>query len=207
MFDMIGQAFVWHGDPPGALMGAAPYPYHGEWPGWYAPVATDQPGKGIGGQVYAEYGHIENDLQRFALGGQVMLSGFTIRSEWNRYIEEVDGGHDTLTLGTIDAELGITVLSYARIGIGVGATIYHDDVGTESGACFVLSAQGFPIKPVVLDGVLTYGQVGDWDTEIMTLRGTIGAVWNRYEAYAGWQLTSIGGVDLDGPTAGVRVWF
>lgn len=203
----IRQAFIWHGEPSGALMGSASFPYQNDWPGWYAPVATDHLGKIPGGQVYAEYGWIEDDLQRYAVGGHVMLSAFTVRSEWHRYIEQVDGGNDTLTLGTITAELGITVQSYARIGIGAGATIYHDDVGSESGPCFVLAVQGFPLKPIVLDGVLTYGQVGDWNTEIMTLRGTIGVVWNRYEVYAGWQLTSIGAVDIDGPTAGLRVWF
>jgi hypothetical protein len=203
----IAQCFVWPGDPP-AVMGAVGHPYQEEWPGWFAPVGHGRPGKIPGGEVSAEYGRIEDDLQRFTLGGRAMLSAFTIRSEWSRYIEERDdGGHDTLTIGTIDAELGITFASYARLGLGLGATIYRDEVGTEAGACGVVALDVFPVQPVVLGGVFTYGSVGEWDTEIMTLRGTLGVVWNRYELYAGWQRTSIGPVDLEGPTGGVRVWF
>jgi hypothetical protein len=57
----------------------------------------------------------------------------------------------------------------------------------------------------VLHSVLTYGNVND--AKVLTMRGTLGVIWNRYEIYGGWQSTSIGSVNLDGPTAGVRVWF
>lgn len=203
----IAQCFVWPDETP-AVMGAVGHPYQQEWSGLFAPVGHGKPGKLLGGEVAAEYGWIEENLQRFTLGGRVMLSAFTIRSEWSRYLEErADGGHEALTIGTIDAELGITITSHARLGLGLGATIYRDEVGTEAGACAVVALDVFPVQPVVLGGVFTYGSVGEWGTEIMTVRGTLGAVWNRYEIYAGWQLTSIGAVELDGPTGGVRVWF
>ena len=65
----------------------------------------------------------------------------------------------------------------------------------------------FPLKPITMHGVFTYGSVGDFNTDVMTVRGTIGVLWQRYEIYGGWQATRIGSVMLDGPTAGVRLWF
>jgi hypothetical protein len=58
-----------------------------------------------------------------------------------------------------------------------------------------------------MHGVFTYGSVGDFNTDVMTVRGTVGVLWQRYEIYGGWQATRIGSVMLDGPTAGVRLWF
>jgi hypothetical protein len=131
-----------------------------------------------------------------------------VRTEWNRYFEEVaDGGHDTLNVGTIDVELGITITAKARLGLGLGATITQDSGGNESGLCGVVGLDIFPIKPVILHGVFTYANVGDNSTEVMTIRGTVGGIWNRYEIYGGWQSTHIGSVELDGPTAGLRFWF
>jgi hypothetical protein len=38
-------------------------------------------------------------------------------------------------------------------------------------------------------------------------RATAGLLWNRFEVFGGWQATLVGDVTLDGPTAGVRLWF
>jgi hypothetical protein len=38
-------------------------------------------------------------------------------------------------------------------------------------------------------------------------RATAGLLWDRFEVFGGWQATWIGDVTLDGPTAGVRLWF
>ena len=69
----------------------------------------------------------------------------------------------------------------------------------------------FPWHPFVVHSVFTYGTVSDGEldppTDIMTLRATLGVMWNRCEAYAGWQSTWVESVQFDGPTAGLRVWF
>lgn len=202
----VYACFLWPNEPT-ALMGVNDYPYVDDWRGWYAPFGNQlHPGKIVGGEVSAEGGWIEDDLQRYCVGGRVVFSAVQLRSEWSRYIEERDdGSHNTLNVGTIDAELGITFGPYGRLGLGAGATITHDSIGTEVGPCVAVGLDAFPIRPVVLHGVLTYGNVND--TKILTMRATLGVIWNRYEIYGGWQSTSIGSVDLDGPTAGVRVWF
>jgi hypothetical protein len=204
----VAACFFWPGDATdgAAVMGAERYPYHDGWHGWYAPAGHGRRGLIYGGEVYAETARIEDDLQRYAIGGRAMLSALMLRTEWNRYLEErADGSHDSLTVGTIDLELGITITAQARLGLGLGATITHDSIGGESGLCGVVALDIFPISPLVLHGVFTTAHVGG--TDVTTMRGTIGALWQRYEAYAGWQATHIGGVELEGPTLGARVWF
>jgi hypothetical protein len=206
----IGACFTWPADDlhPAAIMGAEQFPYRDDWHGWYAPVGPGRPGLVWAGEAYAEGGFIDRDLQRYACGGRVMCSALMLRTEWNRFFEaRDDDGHDTLTLGTIDVELGITITAKARLGLGLGSTITHDSGGNETGLCGVIGLDLFPIKPVTLHGVFTYATVGGADTEVMTLRGTAGYLWERYELYGGWQATHIGSVNLDGPTAGLRVWF
>jgi hypothetical protein len=210
----VMSCFTWWGDEPGpgAVVGVERYPYHDGWNGYFAPHGNGGKGRLVGGEAYAEYGLIDNDIDRYAAGGRLFLSALALRTEWNRYLERLpSGGSDSLTLGTIDLELGIPCGRHARVGLGLGATIVHDAIGTESGLCGVVGVDVFPLHPLVLHGVFTYGTVSegrlDPPTDIMTLRATVGAIWNHYEAYAGWQSTWIESVQLSGPTAGVRVWF
>ena len=210
----IASCFVWWEDDhgPGAVVGVERYPYHDGWNGYFAPYGANRKGRIGGGEAYAEYGFIDRDIDRYAAGGRLFLSALALRTDWNRYLEHrAGGGSDSLTLGTIDLELGIPLSRHARIGLGLGSTIIHDRTGTESGLCGVISADIFPMKPLVLNGVFTYGTVSDSEldpkTDIMTLRATIGAMWNRVETYVGWQATRIESVQFNGPTAGLRVWF
>ncbi len=209
----VYQAFIWPGDPP-RVVGALTHPYATDptaeqpYAGYYAPVGNTDRGRVVSGDLSAEGGWIDDDLQRYTLAGRLNLSAFVLRTEWSRYLEErADGGHDSLTIGTIDAELGITFGTYGRLGLGLGATITDDSISTEAGPCVAVGLDVFPIKPLILSGALTYAKVGDYDTEILTWRATIGGIWKRYELYGGWQSTSVGSVDLDGPTAGLRMWF
>lgn len=223
VFEGVGRAvyatFLWPSDSS-LTVGALVHPYAETTPsaenpdaaqpysGYYAPVGHVQPGRIFSGDLSAEGGWIDDDLQRYTLGGRLNISSFVLRTEWSRYLEErADGGHDSLNLGTIDAELGITFGTYGRLGLGLGATITHDSISTEAGPCVALALDVFPLQPVILSGVLTYAKVGEYDTEIFTWRATLGGIWNRYELYGGWQSTRIGSVELDGPTAGLRAWF
>jgi hypothetical protein len=217
--ELVYATFLWPSDTS-LIVGALAHPYAETTPsaenpaasltyaGYYAPVGHAQPGRIFSGDLSAEGGWIDDDLQRYSLGGRLNISAFVLRTEWSRYVEErADGGHETLNLGTIDAELGVTFGTYGRLGLGLGATITHDSISTEAGPCVALALDVFPLQPVILSGALTYAKVGDYDTEIFTWRATLGGIWKRYELYGGWQSTSIGSVELDGPTAGLRVWF
>ena len=194
------------------MVGVDRYPYHDGWNGYFAPFGANRKGRIGGGEAYAEYGFIDRDIDRYAVGCRLFLSALALRSDWNRFLEHrPGGGSDSLTLGTIDLELGIPVGRYARISLGLGSTIIHDRSGSESGLCGVVGVDVFPREPLVLHSVFTYGTVSDSQldpkTDIMTLRATLGVAWNRVEAYAGWQATWIESVQFDGPTGGLRVWF
>jgi hypothetical protein len=207
----VMACFSWHDDQGPAVVGVERYPYHGDWNGYFAPAGDGRRGRIFGGEAALEYGRIDEDIERYGLSARFFCSALALRTDWNRYFEpRAGGGHDTLTLGTIDLELGVPVGRHARVGLGLGSSIFHDGIGTESGLCAVVSADVFPLEPLVLNGVFTYGTVGgsgEPKTDIMTVRASLGVMWDRCEAYAGWQGTWIESVQLDGPLAGVRVWF
>lgn len=207
----VVSCFHWYDDQGMAVMGVESHPYHGDWTGYFAPAGNGRRGRIFGGEAAAEYGLVDADIQRFGLSGRVFCSALALRTSWNRYFEpRVGGGHDTLTMGTIDLELGVPAGRHVRVGLGLGSTIFHDSIGTEAGLCAVVSADVFPLEPVVLNALFTYGTVGDSNapkTDIMTVRASVGVMWDRYEVYAGWQGTWIESVQLDGPLAGLRVWF
>ena len=206
--ELIKTRFQWSQTPPIAIVGNAKYPYSDNYAGYYAPYDREQQHRFVGGAVYAEGNWIDEDLQRYALGGHVALSAFTLRTDWNRYIEErSDGSHSTLNIGSIDAELALITKPNARLNVGLGALILHDSYGTEGGVAFVANLGIFPIKPLHLDAAITYGAVGEYSTDIMTARVTAGALWQRYEGYLGWQYHRLATVTFDGPLAGIKVWF
>jgi hypothetical protein len=212
IFWLFGQGIVsrfqWNYTPPIAVTGNATYPYAKDYAGYYAPYDRDQEHHFVGGAIYSEGNWIDDDLQIYALGGHVAFSAFTLRTDWNRYIEErSDGSHSTLNIGTIDAELALITESFARLNIGLGALILHDNYGTESGPAFVANLGVFPFKPLHLDAALTYGSVGEYNSDIMMARMTAGVLWQRYEGYVGWQFHRLASVTFDGPLAGIKFWF
>ena len=212
LFWLIGQCvasrFQWNSTPPIAVTGNAIYPYVDHYPGYYAPFDREQKHRFVGGALYTEGNWIDEDLQRFALGGHLALSAFTLRTDWNRYVEaRADGSHSTLNIGSIDAELAMVTKPYARLNVGLGALILHDSYGTEAGPAFMANLGIFPIKPLHLEGAVTYGAVGDSSTDIMTARATAGCLWRRYEGYVGWQYHRLATVTFDGPLAGIQLWF
>ena len=42
---------------------------------------------------------------------------------------------------------------------------------------------------------------------IFHTRATAGVIWRRYELFTGYDYLNIGGVDLQGMLAGLRLWF
>jgi hypothetical protein len=214
LFDGLGffieSRFIWSMNNPAAKVGYRDFPYADGAPDFPAPypLKTSAPSSLFSGALYAEGNWIDPEFQRFGIGGHASISAFTLRTDWSRFIEErSDGSHSTLNIGTIDAELAIVSKPYAQLHIGLGAIISHDSYGTEGGAVFVSHVGIYPIRPVIIDGLFSYGAVGDASTDVVTARGNIGVVYQRYECYAGWQYQRIGSFSFDGPLAGLRLWF
>jgi hypothetical protein len=195
-------------------VGVVGIPYVQDHPGYLGDVRSEGPARHVGAQFHTEFGMIERDLQRYALGARLWLTGAVqIGTDYHRYFERrPEGGHDTLTLGCTDFSLGIPLTTRGHLHLGIGVTTYHDEIGTESGAAFVCGGDVFPMRPLVLSVSGIIGSVSnDYDddnrTRIATLRASLGVCLDRFEIFGGWQSTWIGQVQLDGPMGGLRVWF
>ena len=88
---------------------------------------------------------------------------------------------------------------------GLGANVLDNPVKTRWGFNFTYGADLFLVKPLVLSLELdagTLGKVGAFHA-----RGTAGVLWRGWEVFTGYDYRRIGPVDLQGPVAGVRLWF
>jgi hypothetical protein len=194
-------------------VGLAGVPYVQQHPGFLGDRREGGPGRLVGAQVQTEFGMIERDLQRYGVGGRVWLTAFAqISTDYHRYFEQREsGGHDTLTVGCTDLSLGIPITTRGHLHLGVGVLTYHDGIGGEAGAAFAAGFDVFPVRPLVLSVAGNVGSISSDSDEGRTsmgmLRASLGACIDRFEIYGGWQSTWIGQVQLDGPMAGVRVWF
>jgi hypothetical protein len=63
----------------------------------------------------------------------------------------------------------------------------------------------FPCKPVVISSSLDLGNLGS--ASVIRLRGTVGLIHRHWEVFGGYDFYRIGSVDLQGPMAGLRLWF
>jgi hypothetical protein len=169
--------------------------------------------RGFGGTVRGEYTDAGDDLRRWAGAVQLAIGMVRLETEWQRYLEYLpDGRTDSLTLGTVGGLIGLPVVrNHLTVLVGAGLSTYHDPYGDESGWYAKAGFEAFPLRPLILSGELWAGYIRadefDTETALGGGRATLGAVWNRFEVYGGWQATWIGSVTLDGPTGGVRVWF
>jgi len=63
----------------------------------------------------------------------------------------------------------------------------------------------YPVWPLVLSGRFDYGKI--YRAHAMTGRGTLGVVLRGFELYGGYEIRTVGKVVMQGPVAGLRVWF
>lgn len=166
----------------------------------------------VGAALRAEYTDGEDGLHRYAVAGQVTFIGLRIEAEGHRYIEHLDSGDtDTLTLGTVGISLALPAHDALTILVGGGGSWYHDHYGNENGWYAKLGSEMFPVRPLILSADVWGGFIRADEFDDYSFlgggRATLGAIWNRFEIYGGWQATWIGAATLDGPTGGLRVWF
>jgi hypothetical protein len=88
---------------------------------------------------------------------------------------------------------------------GFGLRVLDVGTATHCGYNFSVAADVFPRKPFVLSLQLDAGEVGD--ASLFRARGTVGVLYRGVEVFAGYDYLNIGGVDLQGPLAGLRIWF
>lgn len=184
----------------------AAYPYAGECGGFLF-TASPGLGKRWSGQVQFELGSDFDGLDRdgvsFLLEG---TAGFGVDFDWNTYTEELaDGGHDELHIGELNLLYRVVETDRALVRVGVGAAWLGDRYDTNAGVNFTLQADLAPREPIVLSGQLDLGTLGD--AQHLHAAGTVGVMLNRCEVFGGYDYRRIGGVEIQGPMVGVRVWF
>jgi hypothetical protein len=92
-----------------------------------------------------------------------------------------------------------------QVYAGVGGRGMFSRPRTRGGVNLLYAAELYPIRPVVITASAEVGNLGDAFTS--RLRSTVGVQMHRVEAYIGYDWVNIGGVDLHGPMAGVRLSF
>lgn len=158
------------------------------------------------GRARVEYGSDLDDIDR--IGGHLLLStssrlGFDL--EWNSFEEKTATGTDQLRLGDVNLIYRFAQSERMQWRTGIGLTWLDDDIDTEYGFNFTYGADWYPCKPVVVSSALDWGTIGEDDR--FHIRTSAGIIYYGMELYVGYDFNKIGGIDIYGPMAGVRVWF
>jgi hypothetical protein len=158
-------------------------------------------------RISVENGNDFNGLNRF--GGQVVVDTacrIGAQTQWNYYTESMSGGRrDETTLGFLTVDIRFAQSSWMQMHTGCGACILADRYGSRGGFDFRYSADVFPIDPVVISASVDLGNLDN--AFLIHARATVGWQIDRFELFAGYDFLRIGAVNLQGPLAGVRLWF
>ena len=128
-----------------------------------------------------------------------------LKSDWDYYSERVAGGRDTFWLADITPTYRLVQAENFQLHVGLGLRLLLDH-GRDRGGWNVLAGFDlFPSRPVHAFGSAEVGTVGN--AGLYRFRGGVGVNWRMLEGYAGYDYVRIGGVDLQGPFIGVRVWY
>lgn len=156
----------------------------------------------------AEAGSDFSGLNRLGLGLVLDTNTrFGLKSDWDWYTERLPCGcRDELWLGDLTATYRFVQNEGVMMTTGLGARFLLDDRGRDRGGFnFLYGFDAFPAKPVHVFGAFEGGAIpGAWVTR---LRGGVGVNWTHAELFAGYDWVRIGGVNLHGPMAGLRLWF
>ena len=159
------------------------------------------------GRVQGEYIDNFDDLQSF--GGQVLLESdmrFGFDSSMNYRRERLGGGlHDQLWTGDANLVFRFAQSEHLEMRTGAGFNWLSDDVSSEFGFNFTYSGDWFPCDPWVVSAEMDWGRLGS--SELIHLRSTVGVQFHRFELYSGYDYYNVGGVELNGFIAGVRLWW
>jgi hypothetical protein len=127
-------------------------------------------------------------------------------TNWNWYHEQFSCGCSA------DAVIGDVNLTYRlfqgvqyQVHVGAGCRILAEEDYSKTGFNGLLSCDLFPIRPLVVSGLVDGGTLGS--VGVIHARATIGGSWHGVEVFGGYDFLRIGSVDLDGPIAGLRFWF
>ncbi|HKB02743.1 MAG TPA: hypothetical protein VKD90_11015 [Gemmataceae bacterium] len=163
--------------------------------GWFAARASAEVGSDFDGLTRAGFRLFLDTEFRFGL-----------KSDWDYYSERLACGcRDDLWLGDVTGTYRVVQTEAVQIYGGLGARFLLDHGRNRGGFNVAAGFDAFPAKPVHLFGSADAGNIGD--AAFWRLHGGAGLTWGHAELFAGYDFVRIGGVDLQGPFLGVRVWY
>ena len=133
-------------------------------------------------------------------------SRFGAESAWTWFHEPLEtGGSDDLTIGDANLTFRFAQNEFVQMRAGLGARMMVDEFGTEAGFNFTYAIDIFPEDPFVLSAVIDLGNLGE--AFVFQGRFHLGAAFDGWEPYVGYDFLRIGSVTIQGPVLGVRRWF
>jgi hypothetical protein len=143
------------------------------------------------------------------LGGHLFLDGperFGFLSNINYFWEGLAGGrHDSTVLADYNLTFRFVQSGWLLMHAGVGVRHQIDRFDDQAGFNFVYRADVFPCRPLHVETTFAVGNLNH--ALVLEGRVGVGANWRQFQGFAGYNVLSIGGVTLQGPYLGLRVWF
>ena len=158
-------------------------------------------------QVWAEAGTDFDGLSR--VGGRALidtsgrlglLGGADVFFE-----DDYCGCTDSLVIGDFNGTFRFAQTEHLALRAGVGGRFLSDEYDTGWGFNFLVRADVYPSRPLVLSAQLDLGSLGD--ASLWRFRGTCGYQWHRCEVFVGYDHLDIEGAELTGLIAGFKLTF
>ncbi len=185
----------------------AEFPYDGTSGYMLSDVSPIENPRTWSARLRGELGDDFEDTTR--IGGHLLVSNtsrFGVDTEWNYRREDLSGGgRDELWTGDLNLVYRFAQSEHAQFRAGLGANWLHDQTDTNFGFNFTYGADFFPAEPWVLSGTMDLGTIGH--ASLLHGRFTVGTMIENWELFGGYDYLSIGGVEVDGFIAGIRIWF
>ena len=158
-------------------------------------------------QFSADYATEFNDLD--FIGGRLLVE---TASRWGldtemKYLQErlPRGARDSLWLGDCNLTYRFAQNENMQWRTGLGVNWMDDPRQTDYGFNFTYGFDWFPRRPWVASMTIDWGTLGH--AGLFHFRGTVGAMFNRIEAYTGYEYYDFNHVQTNALIGGVRIWF
>lgn len=133
-------------------------------------------------------------------------SRFGLQTGWTHLREQLPGGRrDEMVLGDANLVFRFAQGEAAEFRAGLGGRLLLDGDLVRGGFNATYGADFFPAEPFIISTTFDAGTLGS--AGVFRVRATAGVSFRHFELYAGYDYLLIGAVDLQGPVAGLRLWF
>ena len=159
-------------------------------------------------RISADVGDDFDHLSRF--GGQLFLDSsihrLGILANINYYRENLPGGRtDEAWMGDFNLTWRVTQSERLLMHVGAGLRTWTFDGETDPGVNVLYRADVFPVNQLHLSALVECGNLRS--AFLVHWQFQAGFTFGHGEVFAGYDFLRIGTVNLQGPSAGVRLWF